>query len=127
MRFLISVVVFSLTCSQAAAQQLSTERKSLPALNSYLSDLLKEKRLVQQQSQQQPRAGALTTKSLTLSEAVDLFLQQNLAIVAARYDIETADAEKLTARVRPNPEFAAAFDDLPLDFSGPFFSEQEIA
>ena len=126
MRFLICVVVFSLTCSQAVAQQLSPERKPLPALNSYLSDLLKEQRLAQQQSQQQPGAGAPAKKNLTLSEAVDLFLQQNLAIVAARYDIETADAEKLTARVRPNPEFSAGFDDLPLDFSGPFFSEQEI-
>jgi len=56
-----------------------------------------------------------------------LFLQQNLAIVAARYEIETADAEKLTARLRPNPEFDASFDDLPLDFSGPFFREQEIS
>jgi cobalt-zinc-cadmium efflux system outer membrane protein len=57
---------------------------------------------------------------------VSIFLQQNLQIVAARYDIETADAEKLTARLRPNPQLSAGFDDLPLNFSGKFFQEQEI-
>ncbi|HKP81049.1 MAG TPA: hypothetical protein VJT69_03470, partial [Pyrinomonadaceae bacterium] len=40
---------------------------------------------------------APTKRSITLSEAIDIFMRQNLELVAARYDIETADAEKLTA------------------------------
>ena len=105
------------------AQQPSTERSSLPALNLYLSDLVKARQAAQQTNQ----ASNQTKKELTLDDAVKLFLQQNLDIIAARFEIENADAEKLTAKLRPNPEFSASFDDLPLDFSGPFFSEQEIA
>jgi len=104
------------------AQQPSTERSSLPALNLYLSDLVKAR----QAAQQANPATNQTKKELTLNDAVNLFLQQNLDIIAARFEIENADAEKLTAKLRPNPEFSASFDDLPLDFSGPFFSEQEI-
>src|SRR4051812_37041240 len=37
-------------------------------------------------------------RSITISDAVSIFLQQNLQLVAARYDIDTAEAEKLTAR-----------------------------
>ncbi len=35
-------------------------------------------------------------RSITISEAVSIFLRQNLQLVAARYDINTVDAEKLT-------------------------------
>jgi cobalt-zinc-cadmium efflux system outer membrane protein len=57
---------------------------------------------------------------ITISEAVSIFLQQNLQLVAARYDIDIADAEKLTARLRPNPEVSVDFADVPLDFSRNF-------
>lgn len=77
-------------------------------------------------AQQQP-AVSTGKKAITITDAVTIFLQQNLQLVAARYDIAMADAEKLTARLRPNPEFDASFDDLPLNFSGKFFQEQEIA
>src|SRR4030095_3965769 len=62
--------------------------------------------------------------SITLAEAVEIFLRQNLQLVAARYDIETADAEKLTARVRPHPQFSVGLSDLPVNFSGPLIKEQ---
>lgn len=75
---------------------------------------------------QQQAPVPVVKKSVTLADAVAIFLQQNLQLVAGRYDIETADAEKLTARLRPNPEFSADFEQLPLDFSGSFFKEQEI-
>jgi len=65
-----------------------------------------------------------TKRPLTLSDAVSLFLQQNLQLVAARYDIDLADAEKLTARLRPNPQFAFTDEDLPLGLSGSFFKQQ---
>src|SRR6266550_3499904 len=63
-------------------------------------------------------------RSLTVEDAVSIFLQQNLQLVAARYDIDLADAEKLTARLRPNPQFAFSSADLPLGFSGPVLKEQ---
>jgi cobalt-zinc-cadmium efflux system outer membrane protein len=77
-------------------------------------------------AQQQPTVST-GKKAITIADAMTIFLQQNLQLVAARYDIAMADAEKLTARLRPNPEFDASFDDLPLNFSGKFFQEQEIA
>ena len=55
-------------------------------------------------------------RPITISDAVSIFLQQNLQLVAARYDIDTAEAEKLTAKLRPNPEISVAFTDIPLDF-----------
>jgi len=66
-------------------------------------------------------------RSVTIGDAVSIFLQQNLQIVAARFDIDTADAEKLTARLRPNPEITAGFSGLPLDLTGKFLKEQQYA
>jgi outer membrane protein TolC len=63
-------------------------------------------------------------RSITISDAVSIFLQQNLQLVAARYDIDTAEAEKLTARLRPNPEISVGTADLPLRFTGPLIREQ---
>ena len=76
-------------------------------------------------SQQTPALPA--KRSITISDAVSIFLQQNLQLVAARYDIDTADAEKLTARLRPNPEFSFGSSDLPLDFSGNLITQQTLS
>ena len=65
-----------------------------------------------------------TKRSITLSDATEIFLRQNLQLVAARYDIETADAEKLTARLRPNPQLNFGLSDIPVNLSGPFLKEQ---
>src|ERR1041385_5793382 len=73
------------------------------------------------QSQDKP---AVSKRSITLTEAVDIFMRQNLELLAARYDIETADAEKLTARLRPNPSITVGFSGLPLNLSGPLIREQ---
>ncbi|MFS8086135.1 MAG: hypothetical protein ACMG6H_10940, partial [Acidobacteriota bacterium] len=75
---------------------------------------------------QAPQQGpaTLTKRALTVSEAVSIFLQQNLQLVAARYDIDLADAEKLTARLRPNPQLSIGSADLPLRLSGDVFREQ---
>jgi cobalt-zinc-cadmium efflux system outer membrane protein len=56
------------------------------------------------------------TRTITISDAVSIFLQQNLQLMAAQYDVATADAEKLTAKLRPNPQVSVAFADVPLDF-----------
>lgn len=66
-------------------------------------------------------------KPITISDAVSIFLRQNFQLVAARYDIDTADAEKLTARLRPNPQISVGFQDLPLDFSGNLLKEQTFS
>lgn len=63
-------------------------------------------------------------RSITLDEAVEIFMRQNLQLVAARYDIETADADKLTAKLRPNPQFTLGLSDLPVNLSGPLIKEQ---
>ena len=64
------------------------------------------------------------TRTITLSDAVSIFLQQNLQLVAARYDIDTADAEKLTAKLRPNPQISFTAADIPLDFHRLFINPQ---
>jgi len=72
----------------------------------------------------QTQSPATSKRSITLEEAIEIFLRQNLELVAARYDIETADAEKLTARLRPNPQLTVGLSDLPADLSGPLIKEQ---
>ncbi len=78
-----------------------------------------------------PRAQQQTTspakRSITISDAVSIFLQRNFQLVAARYDIDTVDAEKLTARLRPNPQFSFGSTDLPLDLSGNVLKEQTFS
>ena len=71
-----------------------------------------------------PQTQAPAKRSITLAEAIEIFMRQNLELVAARYDIETADAEKLTARLRPNPAITVGLSDLPVNLSGPFIKEQ---
>jgi outer membrane protein, heavy metal efflux system len=79
---------------------------------------------IQAQEMLQTQAPVTTKRSITLEEAVEIFLRQNLQLVAARYDIETADAEKLTARLRPNPQLTVGLSDLPVNLSGPLIKEQ---
>ena len=57
---------------------------------------------------QQQTAAPPAKRSITISDAVSIFLQQNFQLVAARYDIDLVDAERLTARLRPNPEVSVA-------------------
>ncbi len=71
-------------------------------------------------AQEKPTAKRL----INLDQAVEIFMRQNLELVAARYDIETADAEKLTARLRPNPQISFGLSDLPVDLKGPLIKEQ---
>ena len=76
---------------------------------------------------QQPSPEAPGKRSITISDAVSIFLQQNLQLVAARYDIDTVDAEKLSARLRPNPEISVGFSDIPLDFREDFVKPQTFS
>jgi cobalt-zinc-cadmium efflux system outer membrane protein len=72
---------------------------------------------------QTPAPGPVTTpgkRLITVTDAVGIFLQQNLQLVAARYDVDMVEAEKLTAHLRPNPEVSVGFSDIPLNFSRDF-------
>jgi outer membrane protein, heavy metal efflux system len=76
--------------------------------------------------QSQPQTpGTPARRPITISDAVSIFLQQNFELVAARYDIDTAEAEKLTARLRPNPQVNVGFTGLPLNFTGNLITEQQ--
>ena len=108
------VLLFACTTPQLLAQEKSPEpvRQS----NTDFSALL----------QSQPQTPAAPTKRpITISDAVSIFLQQNFQLVAARYDIDTAEAEKLTARLRPNPEVNVGFTGLPLNLSGNLLTDQQ--
>ena len=109
--YLVGLVLLAVTVHRIAAQE-----KSPGPLNgiNIAANL--------QAQQQTPAAGA--RRSITLSDAVQIFMQQNLQLVAARYDIDTAEAEKLTARLRPNPQLNIASSNLPINLSGPLFKEQ---
>jgi len=66
-------------------------------------------------------------RPITVVDAVSIFLQQNQQLIASRYDIDTADAEKITARLRPNPAVSIGNSGIPLLFNGPFFTQQTFA
>lgn len=67
------------------------------------------------------------SRPISISDAVSIFLKQNFQLIAARYDIDTADAEKLTARLRPNPDLSVGFSGLPLNLSGNLLTEQQYS
>ncbi|HEX3185206.1 MAG TPA: TolC family protein [Pyrinomonadaceae bacterium] len=79
---------------------------------------------IQAQEKLQTQTPDTSKRSVTLADAVEIFMRQNLVLVAARYDIETADAEKLTAKLRPNPQISVGLSDLPVNLSGPLIKEQ---
>src|SRR2546425_2154028 len=111
--YLASLLVLTLTTHSIRAQDKSPEPSK--KIDTNITELL----TIQPQTStpSQPRL-------ITIKDAVSIFLQQNLQLVAARYDIDSADAEKLTARLRPNPQLTLGLSGLPLNLSGPFISEQ---
>ena len=66
-------------------------------------------------------------RPITVVDAVSIVLQQNQQLIASRYDIDTADAEKITARLRPNPAVSIGNSGIPLLFNGPFLQQQTFA
>ena len=53
-----------------------------------------------------------TATLLTLDQAVNEALEQNLGLLAERYNISIADARIITARLRPNPILSIGGDHL---------------
>jgi len=138
LRFSLSVLFFSLLFptifAQGASPILQQNRAGSAAIKGHTSlekspeqlngidDHIPRKSRAQQQG-----PAAAGKRSITISDAVSIFLQQNLQLVAARYDIDTVDAEKLTARLRPNPELSVGFSDIPLDFRENFVNPQTFS
>src|SRR2546422_766089 len=54
---------------------------------------------------------------LNLQTVVDLYIQKNLDLQAARYRLERTKADQIAARFRPNPGLTGAAENLP--FTGP--------
>ncbi|HEY2866992.1 MAG TPA: TolC family protein [Pyrinomonadaceae bacterium] len=75
----------------------------------------------------QKASSSQTKRVVTLDESVSIFLRQNLQLIAAKYDIDTAEAEKLSARLRPNPEITIGSSGLPVTFRGPLIASQTFA
>src|SRR6266404_9620765 len=113
--YLASFLLFILTSHPVLAQEKSPE--PLKGINANIAVI--------------PRTHEQTLspakRSITISDAVTIFLQQNLQLVAARYDIDTVDAEKLTARLRPNPQISVGFSDIPLNFRDNFVKPQTFS
>jgi len=51
------------------------------------------------------QGGASDTLKLTIKQAEDLFLKNNLQLIIQRYNIDNANAQVITARLFPNPDF----------------------
>ena len=57
---------------------------------------------------------ALRNKSFTMDEAVQIAFRLNRDIIAARLDLESADYDKVAAKVYPNPILSYQLGDLVL-------------
>jgi RND family efflux transporter MFP subunit len=57
-------------------------------------------------------ASPAAAQSLTIAQAVDEAVQHNLSLLAERANLSIADAQMITARLRPNPVFSFSADHL---------------
>ena len=64
------------------------------------------------------QAAAQGAIRITLDEAIQMALQHNHNIIAARTTIQQSEAEETTANLRPNPSLFADWEYLPLNRSG---------
>ena len=118
--FVLTIFVASVSTSQA--QLLRDAAKKLADSNKAAAPVIPTVNLGSNSQTAAPNA-----RRITVSDAVSIFLQRNFQLIAARYDIDTAEAEKLTARLRPNPEVSVGFSGLPVNLSGNLLSEQQYS
>jgi outer membrane protein, heavy metal efflux system len=59
----------------------------------------------------------LPQEQLSLQQVVDLYIRNNLELEAARVQVERSKADRIAARLRPNPQLSLSAENLP--FSGP--------
>src|SRR5688572_3099051 len=68
----------------------------------------------------------LLSGPLTLDRVIDRFLQRNLSVEAARYQVEAARAEQIAARIRPNPGLTVSTENLKVSGDTPFNRLYEV-
>ncbi len=81
--------------------------------------------LLSQSSNQQGQSDLLSAP-LTLDRVIDRFLQRNLSVEAARYQVEAARAEQIAARIRPNPGLTVSAENFKLSGDTPFNGLYEV-
>src|SRR5437016_5774286 len=59
-------------------------------------------------------ASPASAQSITIAQAVDEAVQHNLSLLAARSNLTIAEAQMLSARLRPNPVASVSADHLDL-------------
>jgi outer membrane protein, heavy metal efflux system len=64
---------------------------------------------------------------LTLERVVDLYMQKNLEVQAARYHLERTRADQIAARLRPNPGFTLTAENFVINGPTPFSRLYEVA
>jgi cobalt-zinc-cadmium efflux system outer membrane protein len=62
----------------------------------------------------------LLAPPLTLQRATELYVQNNLELQAARHRLERTMADRVAARLRPNPGLSVLADNLPISGPTPF-------
>ena len=107
-RFAMSLFGALAVCCNAAAQTASNPFISAPAASS------------QAQSD-------FFSSQLTLDRVIDRFLQRNLSMEAARYQVDVARAEQIAARIRPNPGFTFSAENLKVSGDTPFNRLYEVS
>ena len=74
------------------------------------------------------QAPVADTIKLTIKQAEDRFLQNNLQLIAQRYNIDNAAAAVITARLFPNPDFSFSNGIRASDATqGPAYKEQSFS
>lgn len=76
--------------------------------------------LIWQSRLQAQTPAPLIPRKLTLADAERILLDRNLAVVAAKYQVEASRAAKLVASYKPNPVLTVGMEQVAL--SSPFFS-----
>jgi cobalt-zinc-cadmium efflux system outer membrane protein len=77
--------------------------------------------------------GALTSSAfaqaqapLSLDRAIQMFLDRNVEVQAARYQVDRAKAERIAAKVRPNPVVSVTAENLSTNGRAPFSQLYEV-
>jgi cobalt-zinc-cadmium efflux system outer membrane protein len=69
---------------------------------------------------------AAQNPALTLERSINLFLERNVEVQAARYQIDRAKAEQIAARLRPNPSVTVTLENLSVSGPIPFQNLYEV-
>lgn len=121
----IAKTKFAANKSAAAAPERSFDNSdSLPSLNYGKND--------ETTAINPPKVDANTLKHLSLENAIDLLTQNNLSVIAARYNVNLAQAQKLVAGLRPSASVTVTFNNfaVPRVFKRPrdfFKTDSEAA